>query len=70
METEKMSGGKISNESLSLVNRRAFMKLPLAERRRLIAEQAEQIAQHYEHDTIWREIEGEEVIVLPNSICF
>jgi hypothetical protein len=34
-------------QSLSLVQRRAFMKLPLAERRRILAEQAAQIAAHY-----------------------
>ena len=53
-----MLGEKINDESLSLVKRRAFMKLPLSERRRLMAEQAQQLAAHYEQDTAWREIES------------
>ncbi|HKP12204.1 MAG TPA: hypothetical protein VJZ91_08850 [Blastocatellia bacterium] len=32
---------------LSLAQRRAFMELPLEERRRILAEQAAQIAEHY-----------------------
>ena len=33
---------------LSLAERRAFMKLPLAERRELLAAQAERVADYYE----------------------
>ena len=44
---------------LSLQDRRAFLKLPLAERRRLLANQAEQMVVHYEKDPEWREfLEG------------
>jgi hypothetical protein len=44
---------------LSLQDRRAFLKLPLAERRRLMAKQAEQMIAHYEKDSEWREfLEG------------
>lgn len=32
----------------SLAQRRAFLKLPLEERRRILAQQADQIAQYYE----------------------
>ena len=63
MEAETMLGEKINDESLSLVKRRAFMKLPLSERRRLMAEQAEQLAAHYEQDSSWREIEGGDDII-------
>lgn len=63
MEAETMLGEKINDESLSLVKRRAFMKLPLSERRRLMAEQAELLTQHYEQDSGWRETEGGEDIV-------
>lgn len=37
------------------VDRQAFMKLPIAERRRILAEQAEAMAEHYEQDLEWRE---------------
>ena len=32
----------------SLAQRRAFLKLPLEERRRILAQQADQTAEHYE----------------------
>ncbi len=37
-----------SEQSLTLEQRRSFLKLPLAERRRQMAEQAAQLAEHYE----------------------
>jgi hypothetical protein len=40
----------IETES-SLVQRRAFMKLPLAERRKILAAQAEKLLAHYEEET-------------------
>lgn len=43
-------------EPLSLIERRAFMRLPLVERNRILSEQAEKIAGHYEQDTEWREL--------------
>ncbi|MCF4970597.1 hypothetical protein [Nostoc sp. CMAA1605] len=39
------------------INRREFMKLPLEERRRILAEQAEQILLHYQQDKEWQELE-------------
>lgn len=33
---------------MSLAERRAFMKLPIEERRRVLAAQAERMAEHYE----------------------
>jgi hypothetical protein len=35
----------------SLAERRAFMRLPLEERRRIMAQQADQIAEHYNIET-------------------
>ena len=42
---------------LTLADRLAFMKLPIEERRRILAEQAEQMAEHYEDETLRRERE-------------
>ena len=44
-------------EPLSLVERRAFIKLPPEERRQIMAKQAEQMAAHYEKDRKWREFQ-------------
>lgn len=42
---------------LTLADRLAFMKLPIEERRRILAEQAEQMAEHYEDESLRRERE-------------
>jgi len=44
-----------SGAQLPLVHRRAFMKLPLQERHRILAEQADRMADHYKQDA---EIQG------------
>ena len=38
--------------------RRAFMQLALEERRRILAEQAEEMVAHYEKEAEWRELGG------------
>jgi uncharacterized protein YuzE len=48
--------------SLSLKERRAFLQLPLEERRRIMAEQAEALAFHYEQDSEWQELQIGDVI--------
>jgi uncharacterized protein YuzE len=47
---------------LSLSDRRAFMQLPLEERRRILAAQSEAMVEHYEQDTEWREFQGGDII--------
>ncbi|MER3435414.1 MAG: hypothetical protein C4288_18920 [Leptolyngbya sp. ERB_1_1] len=42
--------------------RKAFLKLPIAERRRILAEQANAIAAHYEQDTEWRELQAGDIV--------
>jgi len=49
-------------EPLSLSDRRAFMQLPLAERHRILAKQAEAMVEHYEQETEWREFQGGDII--------
>ena len=41
----------------SRVDRRAFMQLSLQARHQLLAQQAEAIADYYQQDTEWRELE-------------
>jgi hypothetical protein len=38
------------DESLTIEQRRAFLKLPLAERRRILSQQAKDVADHYESE--------------------
>ena len=42
-----------TNQSFS--TRRQFLKLPKEERHRILTEQAEEMADFYEHDMEWRE---------------
>ena len=41
--------------SSTSVNRQAFLRLPLSERRRILKEQADKLATHYGKDGEWRE---------------
>ena len=47
-----------SEEAMTLEQRRAFLKLPLAERRRLLSRQAEDAARHYEFEQSVQEREA------------
>jgi Zn-dependent peptidase ImmA (M78 family)/DNA-binding XRE family transcriptional regulator len=54
----KLDRGK---QPLSLIERRAFLKLPLEERRRKIAEQAKQMSRFYEQRSDWKELQGGDI---------
>jgi hypothetical protein len=47
-----------SEEPITLEQRRAFLKLPLAERRKILSRQAEDAATHYESNQSVQEREG------------
>ena len=49
--------GQDSDLSLTLIDRRAFLKLPMDLRRDLLEKQAKQVADYYQHDSEWRELE-------------
>ncbi len=62
-DAERMLGERIELEQpVSVIQRRAFLKLPLAKRRQILAEQAKRMAKHYEEDTEWREFQGGDVV--------
>lgn len=44
------------------LSRREFMKLPVEERRRILAEQAELMLIHYQQDKEWQELEAGDLI--------
>ena len=47
-EVERLLGESLDvEEPLTLIERRAFMKLPLEERRRILSEHAEKLKSHY-----------------------
>ena len=46
----------------SLIERRVFLELPMNLRRNLLRKQAERMAEYYEHDSEWRELEGGDLV--------
>ena len=44
-----------TSSQLTVSQRRDFLKLPIAERRRILAQQAVELSDHYQKDTEWRE---------------
>jgi len=59
-EAEKMLGESIEDgETLSYIERRSFMKLPLEKRRRIMAEQAEKMVTYYGQDSDIKEFQGD-----------
>ncbi|OGT34789.1 MAG: hypothetical protein A2W28_10935 [Gammaproteobacteria bacterium RBG_16_51_14] len=64
VEAEKMLGKQLlkTEEPLSLIERRSFMKLPLEERRKLLAEQASKFEAYYGQNPDTREIGGGDII--------
>lgn len=47
---------------LTLSERRDFLKLPIAERRRILAQQAAELTAHYQQNTEWQEWSVGEII--------
>jgi hypothetical protein len=47
---------------LTLQERYAFLKLPLAERRRILAEQAEAMQAHYQQNPEWKELMAGDIV--------
>ena len=59
----KMLGESMNvKEPVSLVERRAFMKLPLVDRRKIMARQAKEVAACYEKDTSWKDLETGDIV--------
>jgi uncharacterized protein YuzE len=62
-QAEKIQSDTIATQQpLSLCDRRAFLQLPLEERRRILGEQAEAMALHYQQDTEWQELQAGDLI--------
>jgi hypothetical protein len=58
LDTEKLE----KKESPNSLSRKAFLKLPIDERRRILEEQAEQMQKHYESDDSWRLIQDGDIL--------
>lgn len=47
---------------LTLAERQAFLQQPIAERRRVLAEQAAAIQNHYEQNTDWQDLMAGDIV--------
>ncbi len=61
IRNKKKSIGVKENDSNSVTNRRDFLKLPLSERRKILRKQSDEILEHYEKDTEWKEFQTLEI---------
>jgi hypothetical protein len=52
-----------SNTDLTLEDRRAFLRKPLAQRQLILAAQAQQMVEHYQTSTEWRELMAGDIII-------
>jgi Zn-dependent peptidase ImmA (M78 family)/DNA-binding XRE family transcriptional regulator len=60
-EGSRILGEKLEAESgPGMLRRRAFLKLPLEERRKILEAQAEKLQKHYEHEDDWRTTERDD----------
>jgi hypothetical protein len=48
--------------TLTLAQRRAFMRLSLEERRQLLGQQAEKMCKHYQQNLEWQEIQTGDLV--------
>ena len=51
-----------TQSDLTLEQRRAFLKLPLSERRRILGQQASEMENHYQQNTDWKEFLAGDII--------
>jgi hypothetical protein len=51
-----------SKTELTLEDRRAFLRKPLAQRQLILAQQAQQMVEHYQTSTEWRELMAGDII--------
>ena len=63
IEAERIIGEKLALDMpASVIERRAFLKLPLDKRRRILSDQASSIVQYYKQNSEWKGVEGGDVI--------
>jgi hypothetical protein len=53
---------RLDETSLSIEKRRAFLKLPMVERRRILQDQAENPMTHYQANTKWQDLQVGDLI--------
>ncbi len=64
VDKQRRVGKTDSKTGTTPLSRRDFLALPMVERRRILEAQAEQILEHYEKNSDWREIQGGDVTLL------
>ena len=60
--SEVTPSSMIEEQTPSLEQRQNFLKLPIAERRRILESQAEKLVSHYQQDSEWQELMAGDII--------
>lgn len=61
-EAKRLTGESIEEDSQQFIDRRAFMKLPIAERHRILQEQSERLKDLYEHNPEVQNLGGGDIL--------
>jgi hypothetical protein len=62
LKSQMQSSTPPEAQQLSIDRRRAFLKLPLEERRQILQKQAENLITHYQTDTEWQDLQVGDLI--------
>jgi hypothetical protein len=62
LQNHPLLNNSFETNALSLQQRRAFMKLPLQERRHILQQQAEAMMGHYQQSEEWRDLQAGDLI--------
>ena len=60
--SEVIPSAEFAEQSPSLEERRNFLKLPIAERRKILKSQAVNLVEHYQKDNEWKELMAGDII--------
>jgi hypothetical protein len=61
-QLSKSTGSEPDGVELTLAERQAFLRKPLAERRSILSKQAEEMLTHYQSSNEWRELMTGDII--------
>jgi hypothetical protein len=62
LKSQMQSSKPPETQPLSIDRRRAFLKLPMAERRQILQDQSENLMTHYQTDSEWQDLQVGDLI--------
>lgn len=62
MKAVKKDNSTENSDFIDLERRKAFLKLPISERRRIMSDQADKMLSHYQKDSEWQKLMAGDII--------